>query len=486
MSSTQIEALDFEELYKELALYIRLERNNVTEGIEKTLRGEVVPFDEQACVEQTQEQLAAVAHEEATIVKNHHITAVRCVFPEPQIAATLDTPKQFLKRNSLDGSYRPQLRQAQADTIATSRTRLTASLQEDNSAELLGTGISDEDLLEVIREYRGRSIEAVRAAIEEVNTILPKHELPPLSIQSLLLQAAGLDGQHTLGLLEDKEQTRDFNYALNRLWRALTDYASGPRFISNQAASYFEQEVKGYVRESLQPHYSAVLASEIEVLSDELTEAYERTTGKGLAYKPVAAKGKKSSPGKLNANPATSLEGKQREKMQHIGTLEDAFPWLSEGTHTDFYTVFDGKNTLIACKALPPAAIEISQRVRSKRLPTGNTFDNMWEQVQLMECANPYSVQGSGKINGITADHLKDLVITSYGNNSPNAKRIYYAKTNGKQFDNVADFLAAHGVNLDDILLILLGETDKANQLRTYYNFGVKRAIARSRNVGSI
>jgi hypothetical protein len=476
--------LCFAELQDEL--YERLVVSGMADAVEIVLLldTEPEPFDEEACLDAAKERLTESVGTQVSSIKAQTCAHIAATFPAGEEGPSIESPKQYIKRNRLDSRIRPELKQAQADTITSAKAQLTGAIYEDTSHEDYGPGIDDDELLESIRAYRTELTEKIISLADEIKKLMPDLDLPPEDpTLALIARAAHMSRISVQRPCDPVTHNKLFD-TFYGLKNALTIYRQSPV----EAAAVIQQRCEPTAIDRL-THYLGERYVEVEAkmhsrLPEAVVAAYDQAAHLGPQYRP------KDTPPIPEIAPEEKHEPSTAERataahdiiVTELGEINHEFPWYS-GESVRLELLRTNGDSLLVCSAMSDAAKAISEKVRGEPA-IAKKFDEMWTRIQAIE------LQGHGTqhplIKGTHSTDFHDLSIRYFANKQHNGLRTYYAKLKNGQFPSVGEAAKANGVDSETDMIILLAETDKANQLRLYHGFGISRAFARSRNVGSV
>lgn len=442
-------------------------------------------YDAEYCFNEIRTSFTDHVTKEVADIRNQYTAEIRAQFPSTEIKELkTKTPKRYMAQHGLSGTYRPQLREAQTSAFKESKSRLLDAFAEDTAESLLGPLVSDEDLVEYIQAARAQTITEIRETVEALKTLLPKQKINPHSTEALVLQLKGYSGEYKLDPLRDESEEHAFQDLINRLRNNVRNYAKGSKYVIETVLASITGSLGSQISDTLHPHYQALIDSEVEVLSHKLTVAYDSAVRGGSAY--IAPEKASTHTADKKTPKSSTMPEKEAQGDYHLTTIVDAFPW-SEGNATEIRVDRSGGSDIVYCTALPQSAAAISDNLRKKHGPNGPEFERIWKHVRALEAtSNNGAIPNPNKVHSVTNEYFAEQMILGYGNSSPNAKRIYYVRSTCDQYPSITQAAEAAGINQDATLLILVAETDKANQLRTYHDFGIGRAAARNYNVGAV
>ncbi len=469
--------LDYEAVHKDIGPELHSVYNDTAYQICGILHDTEPEFDLAECSRQVAENLDAHAVSYGQLLEAQTVSYVIATFPTDDVEDQVKSPSRYIKEHGFTSSMRPQLRVAKTDAIASVKSSIIEALETDTTRQTTQSEVDTEEIEERVIAARQAQIDKIRETAELVKALSPEIiSLKAKVLGRVLSSAYGIKDQ-TPEL--DKDEFKIVN-VMNQFRDQLNSFNQGYGPIVRAVTEELKATVETRMNHAISPYYLSIIAKHAETLPEEVEKAYSHTARRGVIYKP----GTKDEA----TDSSTETIRQQAEptiKNGSIGTIEQPFSW-AEGDELELSIQYDSNSGVVYCKALPKWARDISDDIRIEKI-TRQTLDRMWTQVVRIEASNPngtnYYIK---KVDDINSEDFDDFLILGFGNTTPNAKRIYYAKTTCERFDDIALLAAEKDIEPDTPLLILLSETDKANQLATYAGFGVKRASAKARNVGAI
>ncbi len=486
----QTEELDLQSIMHDISIYLYFVPGSNTNSIIKMLseNHEAPPFDMAQCVDDVRTNISQVVHDETAIARGSFIANVVNYFPE-QDTGNLPTPKRYCKDNVLDGSYRPQLRDTQAECFAESRQALAHAAQEDPLVP--DYAVDETAIIEAIRSIRSEAAQNILETQEEIQGTIPlglstvsaivEFSARKNALKSLQNNSGGIGGTTS------PERERALKALSFRLKQDLATYLAPESKIGAIVAQHFEPGTRQHAREFLSEYYQSLKAAEESLLEEKLLYAYKNSVTSGNAYVPQE-NSDVTADKNTEARPLTVAEEVKEvhvneEELISLGTILEVFPWMN-GTDVELYAMKHGGKSLVFCSALPKSNEIISQKVRTKDPLAAKSFDSLWQQAVKTELANLSSSHPHIKYVKNTDFNDGMLLLNYRQGHSPNANRIYYAKTTCAQYPEIAEKVQAQNIDDNTQLLLLIGETDKANQIRLLCNLGISRSQLRAGNAG--
>jgi hypothetical protein len=475
--------LNLDAIHEELHFELHFEPNEDTRRICQLTEKSSPPFDDAACLERIHEAIDAYTQNQASVIKHSFAQSVLTGFPDGKTVEALETPSKYIARNNLSTSFRPQLREAQSKTIEQSKTNLTNTIQEDDSPYLLNATISDEELLDDIQTYKKMITDEVINAATNVKESVTGEQVKLSVLGILKVLEIGKTGAWIYKEGVGPKEIAAQKSAFLRLRQALNCYHNSEEKIAKLVSDKYHATIDDYLKDVLGQHYRAIVTDEIEILHYNLPRAYERASKRGRTnHMPVIEEDEDTLniPKLMPSSEITNII----EEID-LGEVDSPFPWLKNAP-IELTLMQNADTSLIYCTALPANAQTISERLRKKYPPNQKAFNRLWEQVKQIELSNATGTQDYiNKVETLN-NHYRDVAVLGFGNNAPNAKRVYYVKTTCARYPTIKEMTDIYEIDPSTTLIILVSETDKANQIKTFAGFGWNRAQARARNVGAI
>ena len=460
-------------------------------------------MDEQVAIDESRALLEAAA---ATYVGNFRSNAASRVnvdYPgvsPDEDSACLETPNRYINRHDLDGSIRPALRTARETTIRASRERLAEKICQEISYDQYDLDISDETLRANIDEYRQDAQEKLVDCVERIEKLLPVEDCRGYLSYNLTPRLEKLADNEILAydtytrrpafILEvpsTKKEQAQLQSTLLELKRALDGIESTIPRSAQHAAEGCKQEILDSLDQRLDQDARNLSDEERQILAEELEAAYDQIAQNGSNY---TARVKEPPAGQENSDD-DELESQAQitpeltvPESEIVGEIENPFPWSSkESLEISFFRTSEG--SVLFCEAMSITAKKISERLRVQSR-NSREFDQYWEKVKAVEAGNNAREHGNikktvwtqnGKFNGHS--------VLRYGRRKPNAPRTYYIRTYAARYPQIKKLAEGSEIQAATPLLILIAETDKANQLRTLGDFGISRATAKAGGAGA-
>ena len=467
-----------ERVRNQLAACFAVYRTPDADKVQALLAEPLAPFDDQACLDRVGELITGMRDEQVANLKAEFNVRVQQTYPAgPDDTPPLKSPNRFLKRNGLDSSFRPQLRQAQADTIDTSRARLIDTIAADTSHEGYTAAVDDTRVLEDLHTYRQGLMDEVKNTSEAISALLPTG---PWLHSSTLEKTAIVLG---VRIPEDAKEVRALNSALLKLRTTLAMLKQDEGAIAETISQKYLPNIVSHITEQLIEQYEGVELDFLRVLPTELEAAYRQAVQTGQLYRPT--------PKPVDVLPLPVVDEdldsttETTSEVIKLGEITSPFPWLKDQTVNIHFLRHNG-NSILFCEAMSPAATSISQELRARK-QYGDELDRLWNRVKDVESSGNEAAQGySQRAFGVSDEAYKNVSVLYYGNIGPNARRIYYVKTNMEKYEPVQQLAMDAGLEAQLPLLILIGETDKANQLKLLGTLGISRQEAKAHGAGSI
>jgi hypothetical protein len=228
---------------------------------------------------------------------------------------------------------------------------------------------------------------------------------------------------------------------------------------------------------------------ELQILASELPIAYELAAQNGPNYRPQRKDGLKEEIEHRATTPADSTEQQTKEintpKTTQLGTVENPFPWASDEA-LEVSALKAPEGNVLFCEAMSPKARNISDRLRGQK-QNRKDFASFWGKVKEIEAGNHASSHNNiNRVHFVSSENFDGLTILRYGTVGANARRLYYIKTYAEKYPHIAKMATEQDIDPSTPLLILIAETDKANQIKILGDFGITKSIAKAGNAGSI
>lgn len=271
------------------------------------------------------------------------------------------------------------------------------------------------------------------------------------------------------------------NKHLQQLTNTLLDLKASPAQFALLLESQFGATVENQVRSTMRDKYQRRIQACADSLPIALSDAFEAYLDDFWTTETYV--------------PPTVVEPEQPEAaptqevytITELGTVATSFEWLPSGDPMAVRLVQDHGMTMLVCDALSPNARAISDKIRSDK-GVASHLDALCERLVRAEAAygGTQRIPGVGMIQGRRAPAYEIHPIFKVGNIAPNAKRVYYSRTRASQYPELAQLVKEQGLDSDTTVIAIIGQVDKAHQLKLYEEFGINRGAARAGNAGSI
>lgn len=473
----------YERLKLLLAFYEHPASNQLRSVLETAERPVLVP----EVVAGADIRLQECAEETARLRADKVAEAVLAVYPDDFLSESLITPRQYIRSNNLEPNRRHLLTQAKVSVVDKSTQELRTAMHEDEQEyQQYDHGINDATLHDGVNKAVGELQAEVDMLLDGLNAEMPDSVL---RFKRMIehLESIGLP----LGIGYCGEDGR--NYSINRanvnrmlgdLTEILTGLSAGPELVIGRLVQRFRGQVESNVEQYLKDRYErlASIAAD-QRLPILLNKAYAKVAGQEYAYVSLREQERQES-----SMPQVTLELPVQEapkvangdfEIDSIGTVQSPFAWLPD-TKVSMQLVSAGGEHMLFCEALGSTAQSITNALR-REAATRKTFDSLRERFLRIEITDPNGRHPHiQRLHGSLNQDYQDLIIHKFGNIGANAK------TNVERYAEIAELARDYGLPETTTLLILVGETDKANQLKLFGSFGIDRATARSQNAGSV
>lgn len=409
---------------------------------------------------------------------------------------SLPSPKQYCKERGLSGTTRANLKNVQANIISHSKAKLSEDLKA-GGLEDCELGITDSDIDDSVEKFLADRDDELRAHITRLKTLLPEQdaEKGAHGFGHLMIRLAGFYKELPRFVVPPKtpEAERQTLASFRELKKALKAYAKVNESSVGQAVSQlFEPQLAETLYNHFRGVYEEIAYDQASELCETIEEAFETAIQNSPTHQkpsPVDSPAKKSSSIKeLADQPATtpaSELSRQAIEISELGSIDLKLSWCPD-SNFNISLMRQNGSALLFFTAMPSKASAISQKLREQQ-PAADSFDQMWEQARRIELSNIHGTHSYiNKVKNVTREGLRDLIILRSGNIQRNAKRLYYAKTTADRYPELAKLASDSGLTGNMPILILVGETDKANQLRLFGDFGISRVAAKAGKAGSV
>lgn len=401
-------------------------------------------------------------------------------------------PKRYIKRRGLNNSLKPELRKARDTAINAAKNKIAERIGQEIKPGNYEIPVNEAILQESADDYMIDRYRTVTEAVESVKQVMPERELDPSSIIYLRVRHYGFSGEKTIDRPVDEDDVAERTKALAALKNALVNlrWAAQDSHVSSHLANTHRADYLSMVDALLQQDYARIAQEELAGLPEAIERAYAAAAHIGPLYVPqrppendiITVKG----PSQGNEPPETTEKAPNAETIQVLGSIENVFSWSNE-EELEISLMQTPEGKILFCTAMSPNALEISEKLRRDKR-SALDFNSTWNQILKTELAG--SAIKSKNIKSKNAAASKDLYdghsIVYYRRIGPNARRSYYIRTPVEKYPEIENFADSHSLNTSLPMIVLIAETDKANQLRTLADFGVDPADAKSRRAGSI
>jgi hypothetical protein len=426
------------------------------------------------CESLVRDLLDQAVTEHTITTKNQFCAQVERSYPAgSENDATIESPKQFIKRNGLDGRIRPEIRQAQADAVSASRKQLVATIRGDSYHETFPCGISDEELEEKVKSKTRELACEVNDLAQQIKDMIPEHQVPVGRVGAGVLRAMQYGDVASVTALSLPETNRGLSLLDNAIFglkRALTNLHNGEEFIAKTISSELAPAALDELRCQLDRHYEELETEERGRLPAMVDTAYAMAAQLGPRYKPKAVLPVDEA---LSIEATVLLSAEQRgentisTKIEELGEIKNPFAWHS-GDTVQLRLLRTNGDTLLACSAMSDTGNDISQKIREESAGA-KKLDDLWTRVQETELRKHASQHSL--IKGIQQANFHNLSILYFTNHQHNGLRTYYTKLKGSQFPSIHEAAEAAGASRDTDVVVLLAETDKAHQDKVLQEF---------------
>lgn len=442
------------------------------------------PLDYGKIYDDVQSGLLQVAADEAQAVKNEYAFHTRTSFLDD--AGCLESPSRYLKRHGLPTNLRPQLRQVKDETTDSLRKEVVEQISSTALPYHLSSSVSAQEILEVIATQEKDLQDEVNGNISRVQETMPSPRSAEFAIAGVALMLSGVQGAY----LNDPEKRRgifEIEKSVRALITSLKKCASPETHIASRVIQELETLVRDDVRSTYSLHYISIINAAKKAAPSKLEHAYDLSTQQGSQYAKASDTPQNTGDEnqKIKSVPKEASQSEQvSTKTRLLGDVEVDIPWTNSNTLT-LHSLEDSQGQIIFGKALLPVAESISSILRQDQVHR-IAFDRAWEQARRIELSHAAGIHPYISKVASRTDSLSDVLVLRYGNIAPNARRTYYVKTTVSKYPEITEQLAQVGISPNTPLLLLVGETDKGNQIELYKGFGFTRSQARAKNVGKI
>jgi len=487
--------VSFEEIRRKMAPFIETLTTRETPDISEIpdlLECEPDVFNGLSCAEAAQDVFEENKSGYVSLIKGRVLTSIGAEYPAPdEENIKLETPKQYCKKNGLDGTMRPALREAQATTIAESKGRLSDRIKNDDEHQDHTVGISASRLRVDAEELYAERVASVRSTIATIKTLMPiKMELAyeRTEIARQMLEDAGDHPDRTVSFVHmpvDRAEAAQVYETFSKLKSGLKQLKKGEAPIIGQIVARHEEAAITNLANQLGPHYKQLVREELVALSEALPAAYSAVSRAGTTYRPkapdievdeedlgtITQSDKQPESQKPEAN-----ESSLSIDTISLGNVRVNLPWASGDNFEVSLMKQNGNNLLVIERAMSPQAEKLSTRLRKLEHNANKQLDEMWSRVKHIELSDPnVPHQNFTKVKDVRSEDFDGLIVI--GHRAHDTRRIYYVKTSANQFWPLKDLAADNGLRANTALVILVSETDKTNQDETFTKeFGIPKS----------
>ncbi|HEY4161185.1 MAG TPA: hypothetical protein VGM08_03930 [Candidatus Saccharimonadales bacterium] len=245
---------------------------------------------------------------------------------------------------------------------------------------------------------------------------------------------------------------------------------------------------------ALDESYAGLTRAALAVLPDEIEAAYKRVISTVMLATELVQTSPPATTPEVELTEQTAPEPEATRQVDQkaevieqvgpheeiLGSVEGHFPWeTSEPVEISLFTM-NGSSILFA-DAMQPADKALSLKVR-KHDPRGE-FDAGLRKIRLIELSG--NATSHSQIRIAERDGFHGLTMCSLRYTGRNARRTYYIRTRLGQFSGIMTQLNDSRISADTPLMLLMAETDKHNQIKTLFHFGMPLRGARHSGAGS-
>lgn len=443
------------------------------------------------CIERVRSGIAKTAKDQAQAVKGQFSTQVHGSYPAgSEDAPGVMSPKRFIRENDLDGRIRPELREAQAGAIKTSRDGLVSAIEKDDISEKATPDITDAEIeADIIEEVNAR-MNTLLERTTEVVELMPAVEIPLNRLGSHALRMMHYQNPiavKSIALPASRRERAQLDGAIYAIKTILGELLDSEKTVARAITCRYEEQIREHVSSVLIGRYEELESVALAALPAQVEAAYAEAAHLGPQYEPQAKPDELDEP---DDEPAGGVDDElpaeaEAKETIHLGEIDSPFPWApSKKTH--IFLIRKGGSSMLFCEGMSDAADAISDQLRVQS-ENREDFDRSWEFVKEAE------------INGIGLNHgninrVKDqsaaaydgVSVLYYGSPGRNARRIYYVKVPVSKYPPIGKLAEQAGLDADTPILVLVAETDKAKQLKILHELGIPRRLGTEYGAGSI
>ncbi len=171
-------------------------------------------------------------------------------------------------------------------------------------------------------------------------------------------------------------------------------------------------------------------------------------------------------PNRAGVNGTNKENGTETPTTIELGEIASPFPW-AEGHRINMSLMQDNGSSLLFCEAMSDNARKISDLLRGQKI-AARRFSNAWNTIQRTELTDNATTHSAIRRVKVWPDsQYAGLTLKEY-RNTKTGERLTYVKTNVNKYARIEELAKKQGIGADAPLVILVVETDKEHQDRTY------------------